>query len=80
MNDTSPEAAQLQLEILHRMEPSRRLQLAIGWSNSLRDLIRAGLRKQFPEDSKEQHHRRFAGRWLGEELAEKVYGPLVADG
>jgi hypothetical protein len=80
MNDTSPEAAQVQLEILRRMSPTRRLQLALGWSASLRGMIRANLKKQFPEDTEAQHKRRFAGRWLGEKLAEKVYGPLEANG
>ena len=80
MNDTSPEAEKVQLEILRRMTPARRLRLALGWSASLRRMIRANLKKEFPDDTEAQHKRRFAGRWLGDELAEKVYGPPEANG
>jgi len=69
MNDTSPEAAAVQLEVLRKMEPWRRLRLAMSWSTSLRDMIRASLRDENREASEETIDRMLADRWLGPELA-----------
>jgi len=80
MEDTDPKAEEVRIRLLRAMSPARRLALAAGWSNTLRELTRATLRDQFVGESEEQIRRRFADRWLGEELAEKVYGPIAGHG
>jgi hypothetical protein len=78
MNDTDPRAEKVQTAIFRAMSPTRRLAVAAGWSTALRDMTRATLRKQFPGATEDELRRRFAERWLGEELAAKAYGqPLV---
>ena len=56
------------------MTPAKRLALATGWSSALRELTRAALRNQFTGASEDELKRHFAQRWLGPELAAKVYG------
>jgi hypothetical protein len=81
MEDTDQEVDALRLKLLRAMTPARRLQLAADWSAALRTLCQAGVRAQFPGASEAELHRRFAERWLGEDLAGKVYlRPGKADG
>jgi hypothetical protein len=54
--------------------------MATGWSNSMRELVRANLKRQFDGASENFVRRRLAERWLGTELAAKVYGPLDTHG
>lgn len=73
--DTDPEAERVQLEIFRSMPAWRKAQLieeaiAVG-----RDLALAGLRARHPEAGPEELHRRLLGLELGEELAQRVYGP-----
>lgn len=74
MNDTSPEAEETRLRVLRAMSPARRLTLALGWSSSVRGMVKANLKKQFPNATEAQRHRMFAERCLGPELAAKAYG------
>lgn len=74
MNDSDPQSDAVRLIVLQKMSPSRRFAMAAGWSNSLRELIRSGLKQQFSEESEEFRRRLLADRWLGVELASKVYG------
>ena len=39
----------------------------------------SGLRESFPKETPEMLQRRLADLLLGEELAQKVYGPLLED-
>ncbi len=80
MNDTTNEAEQVRLQALRAMSPTKRLSMALGWSQSVRAMSRAGLRRQFPDCSEKELHRLMAERLLGAELALKVYGPLKAHG
>lgn len=80
MNDTTNEAEQVRLQALRTMSPTRRLSMALGWSQSVRELSRAGLRRQHPQCSDKELHRLMADRLLGAELAATVYGPLNAHG
>ncbi len=41
----------------------------------MRELVRSNLKTQFAGDSEAFLQRLFAERWLGRELAVKVYGP-----
>jgi len=80
MTDTSSQAEDVRLRVLGGMSHARRFSMATGWSASVRDLIRGSLRKQFPEASEQQLHRLLAERWLGPDLAAKVYGAVTANG
>jgi hypothetical protein len=80
MNDTSPEAAEVQMRIFRAMPPARRLGIALSWSMGLRDMIKAKLRQDNPGASEAMLLRLLADRWLGPELATKVYGPHSAYG
>jgi hypothetical protein len=76
MNDTTIQAAQAQIRALQAMSPSKRLSMALGWSQSVREMSRQGLRRQFPNRTESELQHLYAERLLGAELAEKVYGPL----
>ena len=78
MTDTSLHADAVRVQVLQKMSPSRRLEMATGWSTSMRQLILSGLKQQFGDRSEEARHRLLAERWLGAELAAKVYGSLDA--
>jgi hypothetical protein len=80
MNDTSAKAEQVRLCALRAMSPTRQLSMALGWSQSMRELSRAGLRRQFPNFSEQDLHRLMAERVLGTELALKAYGPMNSHG
>ena len=80
MNDTSSEADRIRLQILRAMSPAKRLALALGWSQSVRDLSREGLRRQHPNGTEGEVNRLLADRLLGADLALKVYGPVKAYG
>ncbi len=80
MNDTTAKAEQVRLSALRAMSPTRRLSMALGWSQSVREMSRAGLRRQYPDCSEQDLHRLMADRVLGSELALKAYGPLNAHG
>lgn len=75
VNDSSPQAEAVRLTLIQKMSPSRRLAMATGWSNSMREMVRANLRSQFNGASEDFVRRLLAERWLGSELAAKVYGP-----
>lgn len=80
MTDTSSQAEAVRLRVLGGMSPARRFSMATGWSASVRDLIRGSLRKQFPDASDKQLRRLLAERMLGQDLAVKAYGAVIADG
>lgn len=73
MNDTTPEAREAQLAVLRAMSPARKLALAAGWTSSLREMIRAEIRRLHPDLDEPGLAMRFAERWLGTETAHKAY-------
>lgn len=80
MNDTTPIAETMRLRALQSMTPIKRLSLALGWSRSVRELVRTSLRQQHPELPPQALQRLLAERLLGKELAQKDYGPLISHG
>lgn len=80
MVDTTIQAEQIRLRALQAMSPTKRLSMAFGWSQSVREMSRAALRRQFPHVTESELHRHLSERLLGTELAAKVYGPLNAHG
>lgn len=47
-DDTSPEAARIQADVLERLGPDARLRLAFQMSEAVRDLARARIRAENP--------------------------------
>ena len=60
MKKPTEHADQLQLDILRRMSPEQRLQLAFEMSDLARDLCRARIQRQHPAWSAEQVTRELA--------------------
>jgi len=67
--DTDPDAAAIQLEMLRRAGPERRLSLALSLSRSVIELARAGLQGQRPGASPEEIAVRFVELHYGADLA-----------
>jgi hypothetical protein len=74
MNDTSPAADALQMELYARMPARKRVRQAITRSASLRRMVWQRVVEAHPAASADQLRLAFASRWLGEELADRVYG------
>lgn len=62
--------------LLRQTSPTRKLEMVAELNETVRALMLAGLAKRYPDETQEKRKRRYAGLVLGEELAEKVYGPL----
>jgi hypothetical protein len=71
--DTTPEAALVQLEIYRRMSPSRRMELALEMSDSLRKVVAAGVRQRHPEYTDDRARLAVIHLYLGDELFHQVY-------
>ena len=74
MTDTSPEAHALQIRLYARMPAASRVRLAVARSAALRRIAWERVREAHPGASPSELLRAFAERWLGRELASKVYG------
>jgi hypothetical protein len=78
--DTTPEAWAAQLELLRRMDGSRRASLAVRLTRLAREASRAGIRSRHPEYAEDAVKRAFfrllhgdaatLGVWPGRELLE----------
>lgn len=75
--DTSPEAERVQIELLRRAPPWRKLEMVGQLNEMVRTLALSGLRQRYPDASPEELRRRLADLLLGPELATRVYGPLT---
>jgi hypothetical protein len=71
--DTSLEAARVQWSVFRRMSATRRLEIALSLSDSLRRLVGAGVRSRHPDYSEEQVRHAVIRLSLGEDLFRKVY-------
>jgi len=74
MTDTSPEAQRLQIMLYAQMPSLRRVGQAVARSASLRRMVWQRVVEANPGADARQLRRAFAERWLGPELAERVYG------
>jgi hypothetical protein len=72
LTDTDPEAARVQMELLRRASPARRLRLALSLSRSVLSLSRDGVARRLPHASREEIGLEFIRLHYGEELAEGV--------
>jgi hypothetical protein len=71
--DTSLEAARVQWRIFRQMPASKRLEIALSLSDSLRRLAAVGVRARHPDYSEDQVRLAVIRLSLGEELFRKVY-------
>ena len=77
--DTSPKVERVLLELLRKAPPARKFEMIASATHASRQLALCGLGMRFPNESLPKLRRRLAGLWLGEGLAEKVYGPIASD-
>ncbi len=75
-SDTSEKMEALQIELLRKASPLRKMEMLGELNRAARLLALAGLRSQFPQAGEVELRRRLAGLLLGEDLARKVYGEL----
>ncbi len=71
--DTRPEAARVQLEIIRRMPPHRRLEQALAMSDHVRRLVADGARDRHPDYSDEQVRLAVIRISLGDDLFRRAY-------
>ena len=77
--DTPQKILDVQVDILRKMPPEKKIRLIFEFSEMVKGFARTGLKLRHPNASEEELHRRMASLLLGEELAYKVYGPLKGD-
>jgi hypothetical protein len=73
-HDTSPEAAELLLELTRRQGTDRRLEQAFDLIEMTRAFAFAGLRMRHPEASERELRERYAALVLDRETVRRVYG------
>lgn len=78
-SDTSPEAERVLLELARQTPPWRKVELMGEMYRAVCDLAWSGLRRRYPQASPIELRRRLASILLGDELANRVYGPPPAD-
>jgi len=74
MRDTSPEAEAVYLAAIGRMTPAQKLRRISELTCGVRALALIQLRRDFPDASEAELHKRLAARTLGPEIALRVYG------
>jgi hypothetical protein len=79
-NDTSPEAEQIQLELLRRATPQERLALALSLSDRVIWLARRAIRRTMPEASEQEVRLKFVAVHYGQDLADRVREHLIQRG
>lgn len=79
-SDTSPEIATIQMELLRKASPARKLEMLGQMNLTVKTLALSGLKTRYPGDTPEMLRRRLADLVLGPTLALKVYGPFISDG
>ena len=70
--DTHPAIEQIQIELLRKTSPARRLELALSLSQSALELTREGIRTANPDASDEEIGLIFVEVTYGKELADRV--------
>jgi len=76
--DTTPEAHQVQMEILRRLDGPTRLEMACQMSDDARATSEAGIRHRHPEWNDDQVHQALLELLLGPELASRVRSARLA--
>jgi hypothetical protein len=76
LSDTDPETERVQLELLRRAGPARRLQLALSLSRAVIGLSRGGLARRLADASPEEVGLRFVALHYGADLADALRAEL----
>lgn len=71
--DTHPKMEQMQIEIIRRMPPWKKLAIVDDLNETVKAFALSGIKQSHPDASREQIQRLLAERMLGAELANKVY-------
>jgi hypothetical protein len=72
LTDTDLDSLRVQVDLLRRATPSRRLELAFALSADVMSLSLAGIRRRQPGLSEPEAHLRFVAIHYGDDLAERV--------
>ena len=72
-SDTHPKMEQMQIEIIRRMPPWKKLAIVDDLNETVKAFALSGIKQSHPDASREQIQRLLAERMLGAELANKVY-------
>lgn len=78
LSDTDAEAERVQLDLLRRAGPARRLELALSLSRTIMSISRAGLARRLAEASPEERGLRFVALHYGADLADALRAELLA--
>jgi hypothetical protein len=78
-SDTHPQIEAYQLQLLREVPPWRKANMLGQMYATVKQLATQGLRQRHPDASEDELRRRLADLLLGEELATRVYGPLVPE-
>ena len=78
LSDTDPQIEAYQVQLLRDVPPWRKADMLGQMYATVKQLAYQGLRQRHPGAGEAELRRRLADLLLGEELAAKVYGPLVA--
>lgn len=72
--DTSPEADQVQFDLLRAMTPVQRAERMSALTLAVQQLAYAGIKQRYPEASDEETWLRLAAQRLGHDTIRTVYG------
>ena len=76
--DTTPDAHRVQLEVLRRLGPARRGELALSMSEDLRRVALEQIAKRSPDLDERGRIRALVALLHGEELARKAFPDLTS--
>ena len=74
--DTHPDIERVQIELMRKAPVWRKVELLGQLNETAKLFALCGLRQRHPKASEQEIRRRLAGLLLGEDLAERAYGPL----
>lgn len=72
-SDTSPEADELMFQLWRRATPAQKLRKVFGIGRMLNDLVRAELRRRYPEATPREIELRLASRSLDRETMIRAF-------
>lgn len=71
--DTHPKMEALQIELIRRMPPAKKMAIVDGLNETIKTLAISGLKERHPNATAEEIRFLLAELMLGSELARKVY-------
>ncbi len=71
--DTTIEAMKRQVEILRKVTPERRMEMAFELSDFLRSIVQAGVKERHPDYNEQQIQKEVLRLMIGESLFKQIY-------